>query len=1709
MMSLTNTFAQIVKQLHARLSNGKKKGVLLPLCLSLVSLLIINNVHAQAVGDYRTSAAGTWENALNWQRYNGTAWVGATVSPSFVDGVITVQHNMSINSSKTLDQTILNVGSQIDVLSGTININDGAGADLTLNGTVFWNSTANLIVPAGALVNGSIGNFFYAGSDLSNNGTIDLVISMESTANTISGVGTIKSLTTRNNAGVTLLGDQTITTLLNFNFGNIITGANKIIYARTASPIQNNSGTDWYVNGNLQMNFNAGTSTKTYRVGDNNGFRPVDVTVFGSNASTGGVLVATKNPDHPNIATSAIIPTKSVNRYWDISNVGITPTSISANLSWVSGEIDGGANTAAFVVGAYDGTSWTSPSFSNPTSTSINTNVNLTQASSYQVGEPVCIPTNEYRSGATGDWSNASTWQTFNGCTWVAASQAPSATDAAITIRSGNIVTANTAITADQVTVDAGGTLSLVSTPPLTIADGAGTDLTVNGTLNLSLGTLDGAGSIVINSGATLNWNGGYLAGSGTTDILAGATVNVSYLYNVSHFQGPRTLNNASTNFTISTSDLIFDNNAVFNNTGTITIIDDHGFGWGSGTGGLLNNTGTIVKTAGTDSYVPSDTRLTFNNNGILKSSSGNIRVFTNGTHGGNFEAAGPGNAIRFGNGIQTFSSTATFTGAGTIYLEPGNLLTFDAGSSFATSVNVNEVTGIVNWNNTPTLGNFTLGDGTMQGSGTVSISGNFNWNDGRMEGSGTTTILNGATASFAPGSFTNLDMTGPRTINNLGTLTLSKSLGFESGASLNNSGTINITGDYSLFASNGNGSTISNSGTITKSGGAGTSQLGSGSNLVFVNTSEGNVNVNSGTISISSDVTHDGNYSIAPGATLSSAGFLIFTGNTITNNGTINIPTFVFEGSADQNINGTGSIQNLAINSPHDINLGGDQTISNSLTLTSGKINTGSNKLIVNEAASLTISGTSWVNGTLERVFPTGDNTLIYPVGDDTRYTPVSTTTFGATAPIPMSIASIPTDEPFIASSGIDPIKSVNRYWTVKYGGALGYSTQNFTFNWAASGDLDGGLSTTANLIAKRYDLDFSIWSPLTSDPAQPTSITVTGVPEGQAMWDYQVGEASTPPPLEYHSITSGDWNTPSTWETFDGVTTSPATIAPDANSQNILIRSGDLVTLTGATITLDQVHVQNGGTLSLTNSTINYFSELDNDFITAENGGTLNINGSTISANGGTTSVELNAGSQSIITNGLTIGDGVTLQSAGDLQINTGAITFQNNSNFNNSGYAIIASDIQLNGNAGINNTGSIDFNDDHSITDAGASTISNQVGAVISVYGVWSITPIINNGGLLSVTKQGTNNAQLTISNPANVYGGNIGNYGGEITGTQPINFIGTNINNNGIITVPEVIMSGSALQSITTSGSGGTINNLTIDNGSGVSIYGDGNQRIGNALSLNNGVVTTDNFGLTLKETASATSTGNSWVNGSIIQNVATGGSGNYDFYVGDATYYTPVSISLNNVTTGGSLSVASIPGANSGVGASGLDPTKTLGRYYAINNSGIQFDNAGLTLNWNSNDVNEATTTAANFIVAKVDGETWTKPAFTNLDATSVQINNVTSFSDWLVGEPAVETCTVNIPDANFKNALINNPAINLNDNLEIECSEAAAYTGTIDVSSLGITDLTGIEAFTSITGLNVASNNLSTVNLSANTALTTLNLGGNQLGSVDVSTLVN
>jgi hypothetical protein len=92
---------------------------------------------------------------------------------------------------------------------------------------------------------------------------------------------------------------------------------------------------------------------------------------------------------------------------------------------------------------------------------------------------------------------------------------------------------------------------------------------------------------------------------------------------------------------------------------------------------------------------------------------------------------------------------------------------------------------------------------------------------------------------------------------------------------------------------------------------------------------------------------------------------------------------------------------------------------------------------------------------------------------------------------------------------------------------------------------------------------------------------------------------------------------------------------------------------------------------------------------------------------------------------------------------------------------------------------------------------------------------------------------------------------------------------------------------------------------------------------------------------------------------------------------------------------------------------------------------------------------------------------------------------------------------VNIPDANFKNALIS-AGVDTNEDGEISYAEAAVIK-KLDVHEMNISDMTGIEEFIFLDTLYCYGNQITNLDVSNCLSLISLWCGNNQLASLDVS----
>lgn len=300
-----------------------------------------------------------------------------------------------------------------------------------------------------------------------------------------------------NSFGVTLNNNRTINSSLTFINGRFNTGSYTMSLSSSAGVI--NAGPGRYINGNLQKGISPGTVSKTFEIGDASVYAPVVLSFNGTIISEGTITAKTTAGDHPNISTSTFLAGVTVNRYWSLTNSGVVGfISYSATFNYASGDIDAGADYNNLYVGNYNSSVWIYPTTGIKTSTSTQS-TGLVSFGDFQIGE---LPIASFRSRNTGAWNITSTWESFDGTSWINSTTTPTSASGFITIRLSHVVTNTGLLTADQVIIDSGGVLVLNSA--LNINDGAGIDFTVNGTLDCGNNTLTGNGSFLLDNFADI-----------------------------------------------------------------------------------------------------------------------------------------------------------------------------------------------------------------------------------------------------------------------------------------------------------------------------------------------------------------------------------------------------------------------------------------------------------------------------------------------------------------------------------------------------------------------------------------------------------------------------------------------------------------------------------------------------------------------------------------------------------------------------------------------------------------------------------------------------------------------------------------------------------------------------------------------------------------------------------------------------------------------------------------------------------------------------------------------------------------------------------------------------------------------------------------------------------------------------------------------------
>ena len=439
---------------------------------------------------------------------------------------------------------------------------------------------------------------------------------------------------------------------------------------------------------------------------------------------------------------------------------------------------------------------------------------------------PVSLNTHYFRSITTGNWNAPGTWESspvadFSSGVVNPATFAPNELSSGITIRNTDNVSINLAVTADQIVVDAAATLT--QNASLTLANGTGDDLIVNGTWEWTNGLLATPGNAVVGNTGTLNlttlnakWLGANLTNNGTIDWQNG----------VINFFSSATLTN----------------NGLWNITGASTT--SFGDSWGT----IVNN-GTITKSSAGNSDFAYVQTFTNNMGATINCNAGNLRVGGAGNPVFNNVGALVFNSGAFTiNGGMAFNLNAGSSVSGTGTFNNNGTLNLNVSAVFPSTMNVTSTTAI-NGAGDLTINSDFIIQGQISGSGILIINANSTWINGSLDrlfivdNSRTLTINTNNTKSLH------------KNLTNDGTIDWQDGIiAFYNSASITNNALWNITGNSSTSYGNSSGSIHNTAmGTITKLS-VGTTNFTYASPF----NNSGTINFNGGTVALGGAVGND-----------------------------------------------------------------------------------------------------------------------------------------------------------------------------------------------------------------------------------------------------------------------------------------------------------------------------------------------------------------------------------------------------------------------------------------------------------------------------------------------------------------------------------------------------------------------------------------------------------------------------------------------------------------------------------------------------------------------------------------------------------------------------------------------------------------------------------------------------------------------------------
>ncbi len=244
-------------------------------------------------------------------------------------------------------------------------------------------------------------------------------------------------------------------------------------------------------------------------------------------------------------------------------------------------------------------------------------------------------------------------------------------------------------------------------------------------------------------------------------------------------------------------------------------------------------------------------------------------------------------------------------------------------------------------------------------------------------------------------------------------------------------------------------------------------------------------------------------------------------SGNIQTSTRTFNTgANYVYNGTSAQ-VTGTGlpgTLNSLSISNAAGVTLSQTTTVNGTLALLAGILDTGTGMVILPTSGSVAGGAEGrYVKGSIRKAFATGSGqAFTFPLGDGSYYAPIDLVGLQVTAAGSLLARTVAGDHPLLSSSPIHSARSVNRYWTLTNSPAgIGVAGGQITFRFAGVGMDTDPAADPGTFGVARYN---NGWTNLAVTGRSATNTSVSGF---NAFGDFVVGNPIAGSPVFYSTNT------------------------------------------------------------------------------------------------------------------------------------------------------------------------------------------------------------------------------------------------------------------------------------------------------------------------------------------------------------------------------------------------------------------------------------------------------------------------------------------------------------------------------------------------------------------------------------------------------------